>query len=186
MTGLGHCAQWFWRWSLKNDFGAPWRPSGLIAIVWLWIGNRSSCEDISPPFSTPFTVGDPCFYWDKASESVKLLLLLLYNSCHLLLRINRWNGTFCLNVSFIFLGWISAMAFPCSAVLSGNLSFLLHSYIFSSLLIKKPQQNASKQKRRHLRTWPPSPPNTLKGFNENNFWQLCLSDQCGMGCDIGA
>lgn len=129
MTGLGHCAQWFWRWSLKNDFGAPWRPSGLIAIVWLWIGNRSSSEDISPPFSTPFTVGDPCFYWDKASESVKLLLLLLYNSCHLLLRINRWNGTFCLNVSFIFLGWISAMAFPCSEVLSGNL-FLSSAFLY--------------------------------------------------------
>lgn len=65
----------------------------------------------------------------------------------------------------------------------GSFSFLYSWYfLFSSKKMSKTQAN----KKKASQPWPPSPTNTLKGFNENNIWQLCLSDQCGMGCDIRA
>lgn len=56
--------------------------------------------------------------------------------------------------------------------------------IFSTLL--KKSRKSKQTKKKASQPWPPSPTNTLKGFNENNFWQLCLSDQCGMESDTGA
>lgn len=139
VTGLGHCARWFWRWSLKNDFWSSVETLGAncynLAMDWeqiqLW----------GPLTTFSYTV----YSGDLASESAKFLLLLLYNSCRLLLRINRWNGTFCLNVSFIFLGWISAMAFPCSTVLSGKL-FLSSAFLIFSLLFSANKKTPAKCK----------------------------------------